>query len=63
MHNGELPFRAVVTTKNSHSIRPLSLASVFSEAVAALIRNKQLIANMKFIDLVLPGLDDLLRTP
>ncbi|KAJ5774828.1 hypothetical protein N7457_009724 [Penicillium paradoxum] len=60
VHNGELPFSAAdCYNKNVHmQFGRCPLRAVFAEALACLIRNKELIQKMKFIDLVLPQLDE-----
>lgn len=60
MHNGDLPFSATDCYNKDIHIHfgrcPINV--VFKDALATLIRNKDLIEKMKFVDLVLPGLDD-----
>ncbi|KAJ5806825.1 hypothetical protein N7474_010417 [Penicillium riverlandense] len=60
VHNGELPFSAAdCYNKNIHiQFGRCPLRVVFADALNTLIRNKDLIEKMKFIDLVLPQLDE-----
>lgn len=60
MHNGDLPFSAAdCYNRNIHiQFGRCPLRAVFAEALATLVRNKDLIRKMNFIDFVLPGLDD-----
>lgn len=60
VHNGELPFSAGDCYNKNIHIRfgRCPLRVVFSDALATLIRNKELITKMNFIDLVLPSLDE-----
>lgn len=60
MHNGELPFTAAdCYNKDVHiHFGRCPVRVVFEDALATLIRNKELVTRMHFIDLVLPGLDE-----
>jgi len=60
VHNGDLPFSAAdCYNKNIHiQFGRCPLRVVFTDALNTLIRNKDLIEKMKFIDLVLPQLDE-----
>ncbi|KAE8377278.1 chaperonin 10-like protein [Aspergillus bertholletiae] len=60
VHNGELPFTAAdCYNKNVHmQFGRCPLRAVFADALTTLIRNKELIEKMNFIDLVLPQLDE-----
>ncbi|RSL90292.1 hypothetical protein CEP51_000808 [Fusarium floridanum] len=60
VHNGELPFTAAdCYNKDVHiHFGRCPIRVVFADALATLIRNKELITKMRFIDLVLAGLDD-----
>lgn len=59
VHNGELPFSAAdCYNKDVHiQFGRCPIRVVFTEALETLIRNRELIEKMKFVDLVLPGLD------
>jgi len=60
VHNGELPFSALdCYNKNVHiQFGRCPIRVVWDEALASLIRNKATIEEMKFIDLVIPALDE-----
>lgn len=60
VHNGELPFSAAECYNRDVHIHfgRCPLRVVFEDALATLIRNKELVTKMKFIDMVLPALDD-----
>lgn len=60
MHNGELPFTAAECYDKDIHIRfgRLPLHAVFQDALAVLIRNKDLMRKLNLIDLVVPNLDE-----
>lgn len=60
VHNGDLPFTAAdCYNKNIHiQFGRCPVRHVFNDALQALIRNKDTIERLKFIDLVVPGLDE-----
>ncbi|KAF9888861.1 hypothetical protein FE257_008230 [Aspergillus nanangensis] len=60
VHNGELPFTAAECYDKDIHIRfgRLPLHAVFEDALAVLVRNKDLITKLSLIDLVVPALDE-----
>lgn len=60
VHNGEMPFSASdCYYKDIHiQFGRCPVRAVFEDALRTLVRNKELVVEMGFVDLVLPGLDE-----
>jgi len=60
LHNGDMPFSAGECYDKNLQLEfgCCPVATIFDDALEVLVRNKEAVENLSFIDVVLPGLDD-----